>query len=818
MAEPNNDKSEFILASGEYGYYLDRSKGNVLVMVGPYQKSLTTNTESPMQYDPKSDRLIPCSVQQAQLRFPSARQGQYIVLENPSHDAKNPSKGGASPAAELQMGRKINIPGPVEFPLWPMQKAIVIDGHQLRTDQYLIVQVYDEEEAKKNNGSGFTLRDQRQVSRQDPENTQKTLASFPTTLGHRFLVKGTDIAFYIPPTGYEVVPQIISGHNGYIRTAVSLESLEYCILLDEDGNRRIEKGPQVVFPEPTETFVTDGSGNTKFRALELDEIKGIYIKVTEDYTEGETTFKHGDEIFITGKDQKIYFPRKEHALVSYEGKVIHHGIAIPNGEGRYVLQRKTGQVKLVEGPTTYLPNPIEEVVIRRILTEKESALIYPGNKVVADTNESLRAANTTNEPLRASISFMAQDDQRSRSLSATTAGGVSTFERGSSYTPPRTITLDSKFEGAVRIDVWPGFAVLVVNGKGQRRVVQGPSTTLLRYDETLHRFTLSTGTPKSNDKLIEGVYLQTTANSVTDRVTVETKDLCELEITLSYKVNFEGQDPEKWFSVADYIGLLTSSLRSILRKAAKQHGVMEFLQSAPDIVRDIILGKAETGQERRGKVFTENAMRVYDVDLLDVTVEDQDVGKLIEGEQMIVFRHNLKLAEFNRQIEIEKAHQELNGLKIALDLELATQSTNSEQQKAKAKGDLEKLHLEMRAAIEQAQATSHKELEEIKLQVEKARAEQDDSLALADIEAERKRKNIEVEAQAALLKALGECKLPEALISIGDGSLLESMSENLSVLSMLGGKSLVDVLNGVLQGTPLADRLKSLTDKSKLTE
>jgi hypothetical protein len=32
---------------------------------------------------------------------------------------------------------------------------------------------------------------------------------------------------------------------------------------------------------------------------------------------GEAQYKEGDELFFTGKDQMIYFPRKEHAIVKY---------------------------------------------------------------------------------------------------------------------------------------------------------------------------------------------------------------------------------------------------------------------------------------------------------------------------------------------------------------------------------------------------------------------------------------------------------------------------------------------------------------------
>jgi hypothetical protein len=53
-----------------------------------------------------------------------------------------------------------------------------------------------------------------------------------------------------------------------------LERLEYCILLNENGKKRYERGPQVVFPGPTEKFITHTSSGTtlnKYQALELNE-------------------------------------------------------------------------------------------------------------------------------------------------------------------------------------------------------------------------------------------------------------------------------------------------------------------------------------------------------------------------------------------------------------------------------------------------------------------------------------------------------------------------------------------------------------------
>jgi len=95
------------------------------------------------------------------------------------------------------------------------------------------------------------------------------------TMGKLLVIKGTDVSFYIPPTGVEVVPD---AEGQYIRNAATLERLEYCTLLDEDGNKRFIIGPAVVFPRPTETFV-EKAESRKFKAIELNEISGLYIKV-----------------------------------------------------------------------------------------------------------------------------------------------------------------------------------------------------------------------------------------------------------------------------------------------------------------------------------------------------------------------------------------------------------------------------------------------------------------------------------------------------------------------------------------------------------
>lgn len=71
-------------------------------------------------------------------------------MHNPSADGKFPEAGTKSVLTDLLIGQRVHIPGPVSFALWPRQHVKVIEGHQLRSNQYLIVRVYDEQAAQKN--------------------------------------------------------------------------------------------------------------------------------------------------------------------------------------------------------------------------------------------------------------------------------------------------------------------------------------------------------------------------------------------------------------------------------------------------------------------------------------------------------------------------------------------------------------------------------------------------------------------------------------------------------------------------------------------
>lgn len=848
-ASRRDRERDLILGPGEYANILDETKGHVSVWVGPAKASLS-QTDRPVRYKPGDRRFVECRLEDSILTFPFAEKGSYIVLHNPVDEPKNsssedapnsrskahPNQGSNNTLGDLAYGSKINIEGPQSFALFPGQYAETIGGHRMRSNQYLIVRVYDEDAAKENWSKATIKLQKKEGEDENPEEATEeqkaqAMGAPDLTMGRLLVIEGTLVSFYIPPTGIEVVKDEHSG--GYVREAVTLERLEYCILLDEDGNKRYVQGPAVVFPKPTETFVSKNDSR-KFKAIELNDLMGLYVKVIADYTDGEDEYHTGDELFITGKDQKIYYPRPEHAIVKYGKQMVNYAIAIPPGEARYVLNRDTGEIALKRGPAMFLPDPRREVIVRRVLSDKEVALWFPGNQEAAIYNDELvnLSQDIQEDMMDVSSTYVPDRTVRTRSTrgrkEAVIAAAASSYDsvglaaseelkRRDRFTPPRTITIDTKYEGAVTIDVWPGYAVQVVSKTGERKVIVGPEVYLLEYDETLEKMSFSTGTPKSDKHLKNDAYLRVLHNTISDMIRVETKDLCPIDVVVSYRVNFEGA-PKNWFSVENPVKFLTDHLRSVLRNKVKQLGIEEFYNNSIDIIRDTILGEHNNDGERAGRPFKENGMKVYDLEVLGVSIEDGKIADLLERSQHDAVQKRLmieqKMMELETTEQVEKINQKMETAKsetVRKRFELKIKDSEAE-----LKSDLADLKVETevekrRIADESMLMDTQDEISQKKLAMKVRWDERDLHIANEKIEQTIKELNAEAEVTAAKAQAISP-QLMEVLAAFANKDLAGKLAENLNVLSILGGgkKSVVEIAQDLLGGTGIAEALKNI--------
>jgi major vault protein len=812
----DNDRGrerDLVLAPNEFAFISDETKGNINVYVGPHKTSLA-NTDRPVVFNGDSKRFDRCSLEQATQTLAVAPEGWYLVLKNPARDGSHPRTGALNNLPDLNVGRKVNVPGPVSFALWPGQMVRVIQGHHLHSNQYLVVRVYDEEAARAN-WKDAVFKPQR-TGDGAPEPEEPPIRQDDLTMGKLMVIKGTEVAFHIPPTGIEVVADAA---GNYVREAVTLERLEYCILLDEDGNKRFIRGPAVVFPRPTEGFVERG-GARKFRAIELSETSGIYVKVIAPYEDDGGAHKVGEELFLTGKEQMIYFPRPEHAVVKYGEHEIHYAIAIPAGEGRYVLDRRSGSISLKRGPAIFLPDPRHEVIVRRVLPPRTVALWFPGNADALAVNQQLATMKESQGEGKHLVDRLQQSNIAARGASADEAVAEKVgrafagddFNRSQTFTRPRTVVLDTKYEGAVSIDVWTGYAVMVVSRSGERKVIDGPHTHLMAYDETLQSLELSSGTPKSDERLIRTVYLRTLNNKVSDAVEAETRDLCKVRLLLSYRVNFEG-DSARWFNVENYVKFLCDHLRSLLRHAVKQHGVEDFYARAAAVVRDVILGAATADGKRPGRSFDENGMRVYDVEVLDVSLGDEVIAKMLVEAQHAAVSGALHVATEQRKLEMVR-HSEETKLRVN-ELQAASRlaQIDARLREVERQRELSAAEAAAESALDRQRQESRREVQALLDAVHTAELAR--KRAESDLESERERQRLErdltrlaAEVRATVERAGAVSPdLVAALQSFSDRALAERMAESMAPLAILGGESVSEVLGRLLQGTPAARAL-----------
>ena len=823
-------QKDLVLSINEYAYVLDRTKGNVLCHVGPTKTSLSQSDEL-VRFDPKSKKFLPCGYNEAISLFASAPENWYLVLKNPTKSGRRPTAGTSNNLPEdIEVGRKINIPGPVSFALYPGQMAKVVKGHALRTNQYLLARVYDAASASAEGGQVI-----------DADGNVVIPEKKDYVNGQILVIKGTDISFYIPPTGIEVIPVQNNDTLGYIRDAVTLERLEYCILKDEDGNKRYVHGPEVVFPEPTESFVTSPKGGYIFRAIELSKISGIYVKVIAEYADDDgTVHPVGEELFITGDNQMIYYPRPEHAIINYDEKILHHAIAIPEGEGIYVMNRMNGEIKTVRGPAMYLPDPRMEVVVKRKLSQRECNLWYPGNQTALAYN-----AGLTEKSLEKAIAKSVKAATANLDSSTATAYSVTNsvsninrefqtlaylesnagISRGTSYTKPRTITLDNKYDGVVSLDVWTGYAVNVVSKNGTRKVVRGPQTILLDYDQTLEELQLSTGNPKTTDKVEHTVFLRYENNKVSDIISVETKDFVECSVKVSYCVDFDPAYMDSWFSVDNYVKYLCDRIRSLLKREVKKHTIEDFYQNYSDIVRNIAIGYSEdttsekASNKHEGRFFRENGMFVKDCEVLSLIVESE-IAEILESHQRDMVEKSLELSDAEARVKVaealfdaEKKENELASTKLINRMNLQGEEA---RRKLEIQAEVNRKQEAEKQAAKQAEKDMQVVIDAIH-DAEMARKQKEVDAKIAEQQAlasiEKAKQSAYAETVAKIMESI-QPDLVAAIQSQSEAKTFNGIAQGIAPYALANGESAAEFVDRLLRGTTLEGVINKFTPKN----
>jgi regulator of protease activity HflC (stomatin/prohibitin superfamily) len=652
MSEREVRERDILVASNEFAYVQDLTKGDIVLYVGPTKISLS-NTERLVDF--RHGRFLPVRAEDGGLGvspFVAASSSQYIVLENPTKDPTGRPVKGNNSAAELLTGRKVVVPGPASFPLWPGQRAKVVDGHELGEDEYLVVRVYE------------------------------NIDGDDRPIGTQAIVRGEDVRFFIPRTGIEV----LATEAGYVRRSW-----------------RLRKG------------------------------MGLHVRVIKPFTAGPGdqvpagAYEAGQEIFLSDREG-FFFPTENVEVV---GTVM--AIPLAEKEGVYVRAIGSGRITTISGPCNYLADPTEVEIVTRPL-----------------------------DPSRAALYGIA---------------------------PPAA-------GRALSVYVPPSFAVLVT-AKDKREVVRGPKTRILEFDEELETLRLSTGRPKSDDAVLPTCFLQVEGNKVSDVVRMKTADHVELEVLLSYRVSFvtTAGPSERWFNVRDYVGLLCDHLGSILRAAARTVSIDAFHNLGTEILRSAILGEKKGTEPREGRTFEENGMWVYDVEVLEATVLDADVNKLLGDAQRTAIVAEVKRRQEELRLLGEKQKEAVDREIHAA--QLATLTTRAALEAA-------------RHQLESAKSAAQVELDRVD-KVGRA-SNLADAFALetaARIGAAEKQAELDrraLEASVVAFRGQMDALAPEliaTLKSLGNQHLATELTRHASPLAILGGESVADVVDRLLRALPI---------------
>lgn len=809
-----NRQRDLVLSTNEFCFLQSKTNGAIKTYTGPITMTISAQ-ESLVVFNSKTKKFEETQdFEKAKQLFISAPEGWYVVLKNPANDGTHPEPAKAVNSPALEIGRKINIAGPVSFSLFPGQMTRVIRGHRLRSNQYLLARVYDAEAAKKGLATATIV---------DTEGKEVITKPEEYFVGQMIVIKGTEVSFYIPPTGIEVIP--IEDSNEYVRDAVTLERLEYAILKDEDGEKRYIHGPAVVFPKPTETFVSAPKGGLIFRALELSPISGIYVKVIAAYDEEKDGEKihHpiGEELFITGNDQMIYYPRPEHAMIQYDGKYMHHAIAIPEGEGRYILNRLTGDIKTIRGPQMYLPDPRTEVVVKRKLTDKECALMYPGNLEVQAYNNGLTEQAVERLAKKGLTGTAVTDALNMAYSTANQESALAIFEananisRGVSYTKPRTITLDTKYEGVVAVDVWTGYAINVVSKSGNRDVVVGPATRLFDYDETVEAVELSGGQPKSSKPSVTTAFLQIENNKVSDIINAQTADFVDVQIKLSYNVSFLSEYKNSWFSINNYVKYLCDNMRSLIKREIKKYNIKDFYSDSTEIIRNLVLdintdAETEAADKPFGRLFRSNGMLVNDVEIIGIGIE-KEIAVILEKHANELIQKGIELSDAAARMEVVTALADVKRREAELNNETALYALSLEQKRTEEEMHNEEIIRMKKREAKAAEIQAQSDLQEVLTTIQAAemarlKEKQDAEIAhakeLAEIEKAKQ------EAYAATVKEIMSSVSPDLVAAISASTQAELLKEGMASISpyaLANGESVADTVNKLLRGTSLEE-------------
>jgi hypothetical protein len=551
----------------------------------------------------------------------------------------------------------------------------------------------------------------------------------------------------------------------------------------------LRHGRKIVVPGPAQFPLWPGQRAEVVDGHELRQDEYLIVRVY-DALEGQTHVPPiGTELVIRGTERSFYLPESGLEVVPERGRYVRKAVRLEKTMGLHLRviadfeiadddlipagRYRAGEEIFIRDREGYffpLSNLEAVGLVSRIpLAEKEGIYVR-------------RLASGEITTVHGPVSYLPDPTQEEVVHRPLGAADLALYRLG-----------DHRPDRAVAVYVPPSTAVMVI-AKAGRQVVVGPQTHLLDCDHDLERLRLSTGRPKSDAELLTTCFLQIEGNKVSDLVAVVTADHVALQIALSYRVSFVG-DSARWFAVEDYVGLLCDHLGSIIRAAARATPIERFHADGAGILRGAVLGPRGEDGRREGRHFEENGMWVYDLEVLDVRILDEEVEGLLAAAQRTAIASEIGRKEQQLRLGDEQLREAVDQQIAAARIETLIRQAELETADRAARLAAAETEIEL-ARRRTVSAAEH-------------RAEAAAAIARAELEVAEGRAALEagaLEARAAAFVRQMEALQPEliaTLKTLGGQKLAGELSRNLSPLAILGGDSVADVAERLLARLPL---------------
>jgi len=595
--------TQVLIGKHEYVYVSDNNTGSMRTCVGP------------RKFTPEAHEAV--GEKQSFVRLD---EGQWTVVTNPAlvgEDGRVVTD--ELGQTETAVGKKELRVGPVQFPVYPGEEIGTIE------EEYVL-------------GVHQALRLRARSSVVGTDGVERAP-------GEEWLLRGP--IKFIPQIEVEVIGTENSQTVGIDEYAVVANPFDAEHRVNQLGDRKVVPGPAVFFLEPGEELEPDDDGAALRKKNVLGRSDGLYVQATRDHEEeadgqdeGAITRHEGTTWLVRGP--RTFVPNKDVQII---GEAI--SLSLGEGEGCYLKDWRSGEVRLVSGPKEVMLEPYEQLFDKK-LSRIEELTIALG---------SLSAAR------------MRKDEN----YLATVVGQNDVLLR--------------EHEWQAVVMRLPDNTIGKINNykEDRSRIVYGPTTTMLGPWEQVSILELSAGSPKRPKELLVSAKMLG-PDFMTDEVEAATSDHTRLKIHVSYKWRYEitgdAEQDKKIFDTPDPVGFACANLASIIREATAQYRFDEFHKNAGRIIRERVFGfEDEEGTVPGDKlVFQENGLQIIAIDLERVEPMDERIAGDLQAAIKTNIGIQLKRAEAAAEAEAELSAIENERLKNEAEKRMRTEAERTREE------------------------------------------------------------------------------------------------------------------------------------------